>query len=1207
MVNMTSPIMGNAAQAPAASSDPSLLISDIKASHLNGHDRDASTTTDDVEEGKETGGEEEEGEEEEEEGDETTGNGQAAGRSRGITEEDELEIEDKPFDPSRYTKEQKGKWRAPARGPAAVEDLTLDISPFKNMFTSSDPLARSSSPEADLYTRPSPRPRPPHPISSVSSPSIQSVSPFSIRRSKALLEVEVIFLPLKQLRTYHHPPNLSRPTEESRLALLPSVYNEMSLSRSSSPASVLPRQQPKRSRWRVTSSPPLGSEGELGGYGTEDEDGDDESMSETGSDSSGRPTRRMTRATLRGTKIGNGRAQMLTRNARHQTRASTVSEHSFYGTNTRMAPRQRPPPRKIRRLDEEEYSSPSIVSDGSEGEEEVDSEEYDELEENETDEDSDEYGKKKNYKRSQAEVRKNFTKALKAHRPFCEKCRREPADVILERALALKKRPGKRRKLAEGEISDEELAQDMEGWLECKTCVLSSHWGCLSAQQKKDVLTELLDQEGPLVKRKSLAIDETATFKCSRCTADPTCYACHQDTLKPEAEEKVSGGENKAEDGDSDIMEVDPPEIKTQPLKFRCVRCRLGFHYEHMKDPFNDAKRHSLQERADWYQNSYVKSEAAWTCHLCREWIWTVDLILAWRPLPANAKEDPRDADEKPFYKDALPREYLVKWTARGFRHVTWVPHSWLQILSPTRLRHFLEKGPSLDLVTDETLAARGDDMIQPTIARITEEDDLVKGRKGRGHHTIKDEWEGHGPPPDVNAESSIPVEWKTVDRVLDIMLLPPKPNNKKIDIKRRQRVLSDSASEMSEKAGILGGSATGLPDGLMPPPEKRLDIDLWEEAAGRDLTEDDLDEVAPLVTWCFFKWDDLQYDQSCWDTPPPLDSPLYPAFKRALGRFLKARHVDIPVLSAAQAKKRDKDAEGAYQPPDEQPDCVVGGKLMPFQLEGLQWLLYKHFKRESCILADDMGLGKTIQIASLLGCLGSSEMRIYPCLVVVPNSTITNWVREFEKWVPHVRVVPYYGEAASRKIIAKYELYHKGLQGKAAGLKAHIVLTTYDMITGSEFRVFSGIPRWELLCIDEGQRLKSDDSLIFNRLKTLNTVHRILLTGTPLNNNIRELFNLLSFLDPDNFTDLHELQTRFDQDDLNEGKLQELHDMIKPYILRRIKADVLKLPPKVEIIVPISLAPLQKQVYKSILERNAELLKAIADAKRKRISRGVV
>lgn len=85
----------------------------------------------------------------------------------------------------------------------------------------------------------------------------------------------------------------------------------------------------------------------------------------------------------------------------------------------------------------------------------------------------------------------------------------------------------------------------------------------------------------------------------------------------------------------------------------------------------------------------------------------------------------------------------------------------------------------------------------------------------------------------------------------------------------------------------------------------------------------------------------------------------------------------------------------------------------MPFQVEGFQWLLYKHFKREGCILADDMGLGKTIQVSSFLGYLASDKIKIYPSLVIVPNSTITNWVREFEKWVPHVRVVPYYGEVA--------------------------------------------------------------------------------------------------------------------------------------------------------------------------------------------------
>lgn len=150
--------------------------------------------------------------------------------------------------------------------------------------------------------------------------------------------------------------------------------------------------------------------------------------------------------------------------------------------------------------------------------------------------------------------------------------------------------------------------------------------------------------------------------------------------------------------------------------------------------------------------------------------------VIAWRPLPADAKEE-LDPDEIPDYKDPLPREYLVKWQDRGFRHVrriqlgicrlkltgqaTWVPHPWLLANSPARLKNFLTKGPSLDLITDETLAARGDEMAAPTIANLMEEaDNASKSGPSRGGGP-KDSWRGGGPPPDVDAESSIPPAWK--------------------------------------------------------------------------------------------------------------------------------------------------------------------------------------------------------------------------------------------------------------------------------------------------------------------------------------------------------------------------------------------------------------------------------------------------------------
>ena len=125
-------------------------------------------------------------------------------------------------------------------------------------------------------------------------------------------------------------------------------------------------------------------------------------------------------------------------------------------------------------------------------------------------------------------------------------------------------------------------------------------------------------------------------------------------------------------------------------------------------------------------------------------------------------------------------------------------------------------------------------------------------------------------------------------------------------------------------------------------------------------------------------------------------------------------------------------------------------------------------------------------------------SVKAQPALVVVPNSTITNWVREFERWAPRLRVVPFYGEAKSRDIIRQYELFHSYVEKGTTGAKYDVLVTTYETITNTkEFApVFKATPRWEVLVVDEGQRLKSDSSLIFRKLKELNTVHRIILTG---------------------------------------------------------------------------------------------------------------
>jgi chromodomain-helicase-DNA-binding protein 4 len=159
---------------------------------------------------------------------------------------------------------------------------------------------------------------------------------------------------------------------------------------------------------------------------------------------------------------------------------------------------------------------------------------------------------------------------------------------------------------------------------------------------------------------------------------------------------------------------------------------------------------------------------------------------------------------------------------------------------------------------------------------------------------------------------------------------------------------------------------------------------------------------------------------------------------------------------------------------------------------------------------------GKTVQIAAFLGNI-IKQWDAWPVLIVVPNSTITNWVRELSKWAPALRVVAYYGQSKGRAIVKKYELYHEVIERGTTGCKFHVVVTTYDTATNAKdsATVFQTVPRWEVLIVDEGQRrkhfrilivysiflcmlplVKNDRSLLFKKLNKLNCMHRIIMTG---------------------------------------------------------------------------------------------------------------
>ena len=335
-------------------------------------------------------------------------------------------------------------------------------------------------------------------------------------------------------------------------------------------------------------------------------------------------------------------------------------------------------------------------------------------------------------------------------------------------------------------------------------------------------------------------------------------------------------------------------------------------------------------------------------------------------------------------------------------------------------------------------------------------------------------------------------------------------------------------------------------------------------------------------------KFKGLGYEDATWEKPPRENEPeRWSDYTAAYDGWVLGRHTHLPKPSALKAHlERIRSQNFKAVELSSQPENLTGGKLMDYQMEGVNWLYYKWHSMQNAILADEMGLGKTIQIIGLLATL-QQRHGCWPFLVVVPNSTCPNWRREIKQWAPSLRVVTYFGSSEAKRLAVKYELFPEG----GRDLHCHVVVTSYDAAEDANFRtVFRGVP-WAGLVVDEGQRLKSDKNILYGVLGSLNVPFKVLLTGTPLQNNQRELFNLLQFLDKS--IDAAALEEEYE--DLNREAIIEIHSLLRPFFLRRTKAQVLKdLPPMAQIIIPVTMTVVQKKLYKSILAKNQELIKAI-------------
>uniref|UniRef100_A0A914YZK6 Uncharacterized protein n=1 Tax=Panagrolaimus superbus TaxID=310955 RepID=A0A914YZK6_9BILA len=357
---------------------------------------------------------------------------------------------------------------------------------------------------------------------------------------------------------------------------------------------------------------------------------------------------------------------------------------------------------------------------------------------------------------------------------------------------------------------------------------------------------------------------------------------------------------------------------------------------------------------------------------------------------------------------------------------------------------------------------------------------------------------------------------------------------------------------------------------------DQMLDTELYNEDFLIPDRVVDIEVEDDEIEYCLIKWHALPYEECSWERGDEMEID-------ELKKYYHQWNDEIDPLKVKAPLRPDIDK---FIPITPEKEYKNDNELREYQIEGVNWLLYSYFHENNCILADEMGLGKTVQTITLLQ--GLYEAGIHgPFLVVVPLSTLGNWEREFETWTDMNSIV-YHGGAKSRELVQNYEFYYKQTMiGKRKPvIKFDALITTFEMVV-TDVEILKKF-NFRVCVIDEAHRLKNRHcKLLTGGLQNFKIEHRVLLTGTPLQNNINELFSLLNFLDPLKFSCQNDFLEKFGNCQTEE-QVTALQNMLKPMMLRRLKEDVEKtLQPKEETIIEVQLSNVQKKYYRAILEKN--------------------
>lgn len=292
---------------------------------------------------------------------------------------------------------------------------------------------------------------------------------------------------------------------------------------------------------------------------------------------------------------------------------------------------------------------------------------------------------------------------------------------------------------------------------------------------------------------------------------------------------------------------------------------------------------------------------------------------------------------------------------------------------------------------------------------------------------------------------------------------------------------------------------------------------------------------------------------------------------------------------SRSRKSEREEDAELLHDEEGEEGDYVtvftesppfVAGDLREYQIQGLNWLISLHEHGISGILADEMGLGKTLQTISFLGYLRYVKGIEGPHIVIVPKSTLDNWSREFKKWTSEVNVLILQGDKEHRQDL---------ITNRLLTCDFDVCITSFELVIREKAQLKK--IAWQYIIVDEAHRIKNEESMLSQIIRLFHSRNRLLVTGTPLQNNLHELWALLNFLLPDVFADSAAFDEWFEeQGEDQDAVVQQLHKVLQPFLLRRVKADVEKsLLPKKEINLYIGMSDMQIKWYQKLLEKDID------------------